>query len=261
MRGAHAAWNGGERWQQFVRRCLDVPVPALQRDIAELRGRYAGESDADLARRVYAGVAWRGAVMGMMAGVPGHLALALPAAFLEAGVAFRMDLIASAKVALIYDPEFFAGGMDPWDRLERLAPLFGGSVQARAEAELSALSLKTTFKTLTSEIFRHVARRNLATLLSKGIGKVFGVKAGRRLLKGMPIAGALVGAAWSVVGARDRGEQVIAHFEGRRAAVTTVPAPSMVAARPREATNPSSLIRGPVLERRQPARVAANLAT
>jgi hypothetical protein len=261
MRGPHAAWNGGERWQQFVRRCLEVPVPALQRDIAELRGRYAGESDADLARRVYAGVAWRGAVMAMMSGAPGHLALALPAAFLEAGVAFRMDLIASAKVALIYDPEFFAGGMNPSDRLERLAPLFGGSVQAMAEAKLSALSIKT-FKTLTSEIFRHVTRRNLGKVLSKGVAKVFGPKAGRRLLEGMPIAGALVGAAWSIVGARDRGEQVIAHFEWRRAAVTTVePAPSLVAARPREATNPSSLIRGPVLERRQLAPVTSNLAT
>jgi hypothetical protein len=246
--GADAALRKGRELWHWSKRCyFDIPVAALRRDVKELRVHYDGESDLDLARRVYAGLAWKSSVMGLVIGVPGHPAIALPLAFAEAAMGFRMQVIAACKVALIYDPDFFFPGETGAQALERLKPLFGGSVRAAPWAKLEDI----TGKKLALEIFQRVAGRSLQNAARKGLVNLVGSKAGQRVLRVVPIVGAVVGAAWNAIEACTRGERIIAHFEAGRATASQ-------RARPVETSHPHvrsphiSGARGPIFEVAQP---------
>lgn len=189
---------------------LDVDVPGCGAAVEALRRHHAGDSPRELAERVFSRQAWRAAVVGAATGFPGSLPVAVPAAAVDVAAVLHMELVAAAKVALIFNPRFFD---DPGAKWRLLAPVIGASLASQLLREVGLQGAR--------EVTRHAAQRVLQQrsmrVARRAIFKVFGKRVSGRAVatRSVPVVGGVIGAAWNFTELHVVGRRVIAHFEGR----------------------------------------------
>ena len=97
-------------------------------DIAEVRRRASGLEARypDLGRdvrasKVFARSAWKATGTGAATGLPANPLIMLPAAVVDTGIVLRMEVVAAAVVACLYNRSFFD---DEFARWELFVPIF-----------------------------------------------------------------------------------------------------------------------------------------
>lgn len=199
--------------QTKMQRALDwaisVDVDEARHDLATLRGRHTGSSKRQLAEAIYSGTAWKAAALGAGSGaLPPGIGLVAGAA--ESFKVLRMEIVAAARVALLYDPDFFEV---PNAAYILLFPIAGTSFASQTLKELGVRAGKVATRKL---IERHL-RGEALKVLRRIAAKYFGVQLTRRMVitKVLPVVGALIGATWNLCEVKAQGKRVIAFLEQR----------------------------------------------
>jgi hypothetical protein len=171
---------------------IDLEPAMIRHDAAGLQLRYPGVGNAILAQHIFAETRWKATASGALTGLPSNLAVAAPAALIDVAALLRLEARAAARVACLYDPDFFEDGEAKW---EVLIPVFGLNV-------ISQLARQAGMRAGMA-----VSRQALRKLLSKGgfqalkriLLQHFGARVSQRALitKTVPLVGALIGGAWN----------------------------------------------------------------
>ena len=171
---------------------IDLEPAMVRHDAAGLQLRYPGVGNAVLAQHIFAETRWKATASGALTGLPSNLAVAAPAALIDVATLLRLEARAAARVACLYDPDFFEDGESKW---EVLIPVFGLNV-------ISQIARQAGMRAGMA-----VSRQAIRKLLSKGSVKAlrrilvqhFGARVSQRALitKTVPLVGALIGGAWN----------------------------------------------------------------
>jgi hypothetical protein len=171
---------------------IDLEPSLVRNDAAALKLRYPGVENAILAQHIFAETRWKATASGALTGLPSNLAVAAPAALLDVATLLRLEAHAAARVACLYEPDFFEQSDAKW---EVLIPVFGLNV-------ISQIARQAGMRAGMA-----VSRQAIRKLLSKGSVKAlrrilvqhFGARVSQRALitKTVPLVGALIGGAWN----------------------------------------------------------------
>lgn len=189
---------------------VDVDVSALQSSVEALRSQHPDDDERALAERIYGRATWKAAATGVAMGMPANPWTAAPAALTDAAITLRIQVLATAKVALVYDPSFFADDCARWELLVPVFRIDTGSPMAR---ELGIQDGRS--------VTRVAVRKYLSKTTLKQFKKAMWTYFGRMVThKGvvtqtLPIVGGLIGGTWNWVEVRALRGRTISYFEGR----------------------------------------------
>src|SRR4051812_17261526 len=160
--------NGGEGTMvKIIRTALQVDRTEANAAAAAARTAHPGESNAQVARRMFRKASWQGAVVGAVSGLPSNVAVAVPAAIGDAAAVLRLELSVAARVAALYDPSYLAAGEEPW---ELLVPIFGVNVVSQALRDAGIVAAGQ----LTRAAVRTLLRKEGTAVLVRTVAKAFG---------------------------------------------------------------------------------------
>jgi hypothetical protein len=201
--------------EKAVRWAVAVDSSETKAFVQGLRARYPGKDNRTLAKKIYSRTAWKGASVGLVAGLPANLVVAIPAAVLDAAVVLRMEVTAAGRVAVIYEPTFLDDDDAPW---ELLAPIFGMDVVSQALRELGVKAGQQVTKQLIKKYLSKETLKQFQRIMLK----VFGMKVLQKAVvaKTVPIVGGLIGGTWNFVEVHLQGRRVIKYFEGETLGTT-----------------------------------------
>ena len=202
--------NNGSALEKAIGWALSVDGPAIQAEVTGLRSEQPEASPEELARNLFARQSWKAAAVGFGSGLPANLAAAIPLAIVDAATVLRLEVVAAAKVATIYEPGFLDNPEAPW---ELLLPIFGADVASQALKEMGVQGGKQ----VTKQVIRKYLSKETLKAFERFMLKYFGMKVTQKgvLTKTLPVVGGLIGGIWNLVEVRLLGNRVIAYFEGR----------------------------------------------
>jgi hypothetical protein len=189
---------------------VNLDAPALKASVENLRKKHPKECNAALAARIFSGTAFWASTTGVATGLATNPLAALPAAVTDLSITLSIEVQATAKVALVYDPDFFDGENARW---ELLVPVLGINAVSQVTREFG---IRGVMNVTRAGIKKYLSKETLK-YFKKGMLKYFGLKVTQKafVTKTLPIVGGLIGGAWNwleVCGVRAR---AIDYFEGR----------------------------------------------
>ena len=191
---------------------VSVDVDAARARVEVLRSAYPDKSAADLAAKIYDGLAWKAAGTGVVTGLPSNPLASLPASGAEALWLLRKQVQTAGEVALIFDPHFFDHPEASWSLL---VPVLGVSALSGALKEAGIAAGRTATKRVIKKKLRGSALRAFKRAVLKTFGKKITKKA--ILTKTLPIVGALIGGTWNFAEVKVQKRRVLAYFAGQGA--------------------------------------------
>ena len=142
--------------------------------------------------------------------MPANPWVALPAATLDVAATLKIEVLAAARVAVIFDENFFDDEDAAW---ELLVPIFGinvGSQLVRQAGIRGGMGLTRAGikKYLTKETLKQFQKIML---------KYFGIKVTQKglITKTLPIVGGLIGGTWNYFEVSGIKKRTINYFEGK----------------------------------------------
>lgn len=189
---------------------VDVDVPALKASVEALRDKHPEDDEQALAQRIYAKATWKAAATGVATGLPANPWTAAPAAVTDVAITLRIQVLATAKTALVYDPDFFDDDHAQW---ELLVPVFGINAASQMARELG---IRGGMGVTRVAIRKYLSKTTLKQF-KKLMWKYFGLKVTQKgvVTKTLPIVGGIIGGTWNWVEVRALRARTISYFEGR----------------------------------------------
>lgn len=159
-------------------------------------------------KKVFASAHWRVTASGFATGLLANPITALPAATVDFAVTLKAQIIATAQVALIYDPNFFDYPNTQTAKWALLIPVLNldPSFFQKLEGYSGNVSHKAMMTYLNNEKFA-VFRKGVLGYLAMAIAKK------GALTKALPIVGSLVGTSWNAFQLKQVQNRVIDYFE------------------------------------------------
>lgn len=187
---------------------LDIEPVAIFASINEDRNKYPHLSNRELAEKAFSKARLQATTAGFVTGLPSNIFMALPAATSDVAITLKTEVAAVAKVALIYDENFFKDEDAKW---ELLIPVFGINAGSQVARELGirggmGLTRATIKKYLTKEMLKQFKRIML---------KYFGMKVTQKglITKTIPIVGGIIGGTWNYIEVGSIKKRTIEYFE------------------------------------------------
>ncbi|WYX19019.1 hypothetical protein WJ973_24525 [Achromobacter xylosoxidans] len=85
---------------------IDIDPPAILASVAAERRNRPDASKRNLAESAFSRVRWKATATGIATGLPANPWVAVPAATLDVAATLKMEVIAAARVAVIFDELF-----------------------------------------------------------------------------------------------------------------------------------------------------------
>ena len=101
---------------------IDIDPPAIIASVAAERKEKPDASNKKLAEEAFSRARWKATATGVATGLPANPWVAVPAATLDVAATLKIEVLAAARAAVIYDPKFFENEDAAW---ELLVPIFG----------------------------------------------------------------------------------------------------------------------------------------
>ena len=108
---------------------VDIDPPAIIASVAAERLKAPKASNRKLAEDAFSRARWKATATGIATGLPANPWMAVPAATLDVAATLKLEVLAAARVAVIYDRNFFDDQDAAW---ELLIPIFGINVGSQA---------------------------------------------------------------------------------------------------------------------------------
>jgi len=190
-------------------------------DVRLLRAQNPSETNAELARRLFATARQKATGVGLLTGLPANPWVMLPAAVADLTTVLRIETEAVARVALIYDPSFFEAPDAAW---ELLVPVFGIDALSQFLRDVGVIGSMG----LTRQLVRQYLSKETLRSFQKVMLKYFGMKVTQKgiLSKSLPIVGAVIGGGWNFAEVTILTKRTIAYFENRPIATAPVGEPA-----------------------------------
>ena len=189
---------------------VDVDVASTKSYVAELRKAHPGKSKAELAAVLFSQASWRAMGQGVLFGLPSNPFVAIPAALADAAAMLRLEVVAAARTALLYDEGFFDEEDAAW---ELLVPVFGlGAVsQLLREAGVRASM------GVTRQLIKRYLSKEALKAFQRAMLRIFGLRVTQRavITKSLPVVGAVIGGGWNWLELRLLRGRCVGYFEGR----------------------------------------------
>ncbi|CUJ98102.1 hypothetical protein MyNCGM70_36550 [Achromobacter xylosoxidans] len=189
---------------------IDIDPPAILASVAAERRNRPDASKRNLAESAFSRVRWKATATGIATGLPANPWVAVPAATLDVAATLKMEVIAAARVAVIFDELFFDDEDAVW---ELLIPIFGinvGSQLVRQAGIRGGMGLTRAGikKYLTKETLKQFQKIML---------KYFGIRVTQKglITKTLPVIGGLIGGTWNYLEVSGIKKRTISYFEGQ----------------------------------------------
>lgn len=189
---------------------IDIDPPAIIASVAADRRNRPNASNKSLAESAFSRARWKATATGVATGLPANPWVALPAATLDVAATLKIEVLAAARVAVIFDENFFDDEDAAW---ELLVPIFGINVGSqlvrqggiRGGMGLTRAGIK---KYLTKETLKQFQKVML---------KYFGIKVTQKglITKTLPIVGGIIGGTWNYFEVSAIKKRTISYFEGK----------------------------------------------
>lgn len=189
---------------------IDIDPPAIIASVAAERKDKPEASDKKLAEAAFSRARWKATATGVATGLPANPWVALPAATLDVAATLKIEVLAAARVAVIYDPKFFDDEDAAW---ELLVPIFGINVGSQLVRQAG---IRGSMGLTRAGIKKYLTKETLKQF-QKIMLKYFGIKVTQKgvITKTLPIVGGLIGGAWNYVEAGRIKNRTINYFEGK----------------------------------------------
>lgn len=147
---------------------------------------------------------------GIATGLPANPWIALPSAVFDVAATLKLEVLAAARVAIIYDADFFNNEDATW---ELLIPIFGLNIGSQA---LRELGVRGGMGLTRAGIKKYLSKETLKTF-KKIMLKYFGIKVTQKgiITKMLPIAGGLIGGTWNYLEISGIKKRTLNYFEGK----------------------------------------------
>lgn len=189
---------------------IDIDPPAIIASVAAERKEKPDASNKKLAEEAFSRARWKATATGVATGLPANPWVAVPAATLDVAATLKIEVLAAARAAVIYDSKFFENEDAAW---ELLVPIFGinaGSQLIRQAGIRGGMGLTRAGikKYLTKETLKQFQKIML---------KYFGIKVTQKgvITKTIPIIGGLIGGTWNYIEVSGVKKRTINYFEGK----------------------------------------------
>lgn len=134
----------------------------------------------------------------------------VPAAIGDVAITVKLEVIATAKVAVLYDPDFFTDEEATW---ELLIPVFGinGASQLAQNAAIKAA------QGVTREVIKKYLSKETLKQFQKVMLKYFGIKVTQKavITKTIPVVGGVIGGTWNWFEVKLLRRRAIRYFQGK----------------------------------------------
>lgn len=189
---------------------IDIDPPAIIASVAEDRKNKPGASNRQLAESAFSKARWKAVATGVATGLPANPWVALPSAVLDVAATLKLEVLAAARVAVIYDDEFFSNEDATW---ELLIPIFGLNIGSQA---LREFGVRGGMGLTRAGIKKYLSKGTLKTFQNIML-KYFGIKVTQKgiITKTLPIVGGLIGGTWNYVEVSGIKKRAIKYFEGK----------------------------------------------
>jgi len=214
-RGEPVDDGGRPELPRLLRFALRVNQGRCLRMTRELRRAYPDATDRELAERLVAMQARRGALAGFLAGLATNPILAVPAAVADVAALLRFYATLSATVGCLANPDYFN---EPGWEADALVMLAGRRAVSRVLQGLAVEGVKRT----SHELLKRQARAAVGRAVGRGAPAWLGAKITQRALVGklVPVLGGLVGGAWNYLELRAVGRRIVRYHFGSEPART-----------------------------------------
>ena len=187
---------------------VDIDPPAIIASVAAERLKAPKASNRKLAEDAFSRARWKATAIGIATGLPANPWMAVPAATLDVAATLKLEVLAAARVAVIYDRNFFDDQDAAW---ELLIPIFGINVGSQAFRQMG---IRGGMGVTRVAIKKYLSKETLKQF-QKIMLKYFGIKVTQKglITKTLPIVGGLIGGAWNFVEVGRIKNRVIEYFE------------------------------------------------
>lgn len=200
---------------------IDIDAPAIVASVAAERTRKPRASNKMLAEAAFTSARRKATAAGVASGLPSNPFVAIPAATLDVAATLKLEILAAARVAVIYDPNFFDEENSAW---ELLIPIFGINVASQISREMGVRGGQTLARIA---IKKYLSKETLKAF-KKIMLKYFGIKITQKglIAKTLPVVGGIIGGTWNYVEVGAIRDRTIRYFErgGFELPAATVPA-------------------------------------
>lgn len=189
---------------------IDIDPPAIIASVAEDRKNNPGASNQQLAESAFSKARWKAMATGVATGLPANPWVALPSAVVDVATTLKLEVQAAARVAVIYDEEFFSNEDAAW---ELLIPIFGLNIGSQA---LREFGVRGGMGLTRAGIKKYLSKETLKAF-QKVMLKYFGIKVTQKgiITKTLPIVGGLIGGTWNYIEVSGIKKRTIKYFEGK----------------------------------------------
>jgi hypothetical protein len=189
---------------------VDIDVPAIQASVDALRREMKGASREQLAHKIFSRAQLKAAASGFATGLPSNFWTMVPAAIGDVAITVKLEVIATAKVAVLYDPDFFTDEEATW---ELLIPVFGINVASQL-AQNAAIKAA---QGVTREVIKKYLSKETLKQFQKVMLKYFGIKVTQKavITKTIPVVGGVIGGTWNWFEVKLLRRRAIRYFQGK----------------------------------------------
>ncbi|KLD96837.1 hypothetical protein [Aliarcobacter butzleri] len=189
---------------------VEIDPPAIIASVKAEREKNPKASNKKLAEKSFSAARWKATSTGVVTGLPANPWAAVPAATADVAVTLRIEVLAVARVAIIYDENFFDDEDAKW---ELLIPIFGLNVGSQFSRELG---IRGGMGVTRVAIKKYLSKETLKQF-KKIMLKYFGIKVTQKgvITKTLPIVGGLIGGGWNYIEVGQIRKRTISYFEDK----------------------------------------------
>lgn len=187
---------------------VDIDPPAIIASVEAERVKSPNSSNRKLADAAFSRARWKATATGIATGLPANPWVAVPAATLDVATTLKLEVLAAARVAVIYDKSFFEDQDAVW---ELLIPIFGINVGSQAFRQLG---IRGGMGATRAAIRKYLSKETLKQF-QKLMLKYFGIKITQKgvITKTLPIVGGVIGGTWNFIEVGRIKNRTIEYFE------------------------------------------------
>ncbi|WP_432219317.1 hypothetical protein ACREYJ_11365 [Pseudomonas kribbensis] len=187
---------------------VDIDPPAIIASVEAERVKSPNSSNRKLADAAFSRARWKATATGIATGLPANPWVAVPAATLDVATTLKLEVLAAARVAVIYDKAFFEDQDAVW---ELLIPIFGINVGSQAFRQLG---IRGGMGATRAAIRKYLSKETLKQF-KKLMLKYFGIKITQKgvITKTLPIVGGIIGGTWNFIEVGRIKNRTIEYFE------------------------------------------------
>jgi len=187
---------------------VDIDPPAIIASVEAERIKKPNSSNRKLAVAAFSRARWKATATGIATGLPANPWVAVPAATLDVAATLKLEVLAAARVAVIYDKSFFEEQDAVW---ELLIPIFGINLGSQAFRQLG---IRGGMGATRAAIRKYLSKETLKQF-QKIMLKYFGIKVTQKgvITKTLPIVGGVIGGTWNFIEVGRIKNRTIEYFE------------------------------------------------